>query len=106
MIFRTLLTRKAAEVVDAVAEPARKAVSEHIENAKKVVGERSDWGAKVVKFGIGILMLLITFREDRNEVSAVKERFQALPSHITINNYVNERSTTRDDFRTEKDREG
>ena len=89
MIFRKVLTRKAAEVVEAVAEPARKAVADQVEAAKKAVGDRSEWGAKVAKFGLAILMLLITFREDRSE-SMQQERAPMLPSNITINNYVNE----------------
>lgn len=89
MIFRKILTRKAAEVVEAVAEPAKKAVAEQIQATKNAVGERSDWAAKVVKFGMAVLMLVITFREDRNDIPASQERLP-MPSNITINNYVNE----------------
>jgi hypothetical protein len=89
MIFRKLLTRKAVEVVEAVAEPARKAVADQIEIAKKAVGDRSDWGAKVTKFGIALIMLLMTFRDDRNDILPA-ERLPMPPGNITINNYVND----------------
>ena len=107
MGIRKLLTRKAAEVVEAVAEPAKKAVTEQIESVKKSVGDRSDWGAKVAKFGMAILMLLITFREDRNE-TAVQERAPLLPGSIVINNYVNdtrERSNRENDPKSENHQE-
>lgn len=90
MIFRKALTRKAAEVVEAVAEPAKKAVAEQIQATKDAVGQKSNLGANVVKFGLAVLMLLITFREDRNSDISVQDRMPALPSTITINNYVND----------------
>lgn len=103
MILRKMLTRKAAEVVEAVAEPAKKAVTEHIESVKQSVGDRSEWGAKVAKFILALGMLMITFREDRSE-AAMQERAPALPGSITINNYVNdsrERSDTIHDSKPE-----
>lgn len=90
MIFRKIVTRKAAEVVESMAEPAKKAVQEQIENAKRTVGDKSDWGAKVTKFAIAMLMLIFTFREDRIETVKQQERAPSLPGTITINNYVND----------------
>jgi len=90
MIFRKILTRKAAEVVESVAEPAKKVVNDHIENVKKAVGDRSDWGAKLAKFGIGLVMLLFTFKESQME-SPKQPSLPAMPSTITINNYVNDK---------------
>ena len=103
MIFRKTLTRKAAEIVEAVAEPAKKAVTEQIESVKKSVGDRSDWGAKVAKFLTAIAILVITFRDDRNENRA-QEMMPMLPGSITINNYVNdlrERSDAHNDSKSE-----
>lgn len=101
MIFRKMLTRKAVEVVEAVAEPAKKAVAEQIETAKKAVGDRSDWGAKVAKFGMALFMLFMTFRDGREDIPAVKEWTPRLPGNITINNYIHERSDTRNDSKPE-----
>lgn len=106
MIFRKMLTRKAVEVVEAVAEPAKKAVAEQIETAKKSIGDRSDWGAKVVKFGMALFMLFMTFREGRDDISPAQERLPMPPGNITINNYIHERSDTRNDSKPENDQEG
>ena len=95
MIFRKMLTRKAAEVVEVMAEPAKKAVAEQIDNVKKSVGDQSDWGAKVVKFGIAVAMLIMTFREDRRDMM-VQDRLPMPPGNITINNYVNEATGSRE----------
>ena len=100
MIFRKMLTRKAVKVVEAVAEPARKAVVEQIENVKQNVGNRSDWMAKVAKLGMALFMLIMTFRDDKNDFSTDRGLLPAPPGNITINNYVNERSDTHNDSKS------
>lgn len=85
MAVRDWLTKKASKTIEAAVEPTKKAI-------QNTIAQKSDWGSKLLKFGLLGFLTLLAFKDDGSLVAA-KERIGEIIPHIVINNYVNDIST-------------